>query len=106
MRSLKTSAQLRIALLLLCLPGAIEAATVRGKIERNAGYPVPYMKVTLKGPKGESNPVYTGSDGMYYFKNIAAGEYTLEIWNQKKAPTSYRVQVREPGTEIPVAKIP
>ena len=95
-----------IVLLLLVLPGAMLAATVRGKIQRNAGYPVSYMKVTLKGQKGVSSPVYTGSDGIYYFRNIPAGDYYLEIWNRKDRPTAYKIQIREPHTEVPVVTIP
>ena len=95
-----------IALLLLSLAGGMHAAIVRGKIQRKAGYAVSYMKISLKGPKGESYPVYTGNDGMYYFKNIPAGNYTLEVWNQKDRPTSFKIQIREPGTEVPVITIP
>ena len=106
MRSLMTPFAFWIALWLVGLTGALQAATVRGKIERNAGYPVSYMKVTLKGQKGESSPVYTGSDGMYYFKNVPAGEYTLQVWNRKARPTAYKIEVREPDTQVPVIKIP
>ena len=106
MRALMSPSAFWIALCLAGLPGAMQAATLRGRIERNAGYPVSYMKVTLKGQTGESSPVYTGSDGMYYFKNIPAGDYTLEVWNKKGRPTSYRIQVREPNTQVPVVKIP
>jgi len=106
MRSLTNRSVFWIALWLVGLTGALQAATVRGKIERKAGYPVSYMKVTLKGQKSESSPVYTGSDGMYYFKNIPAGDYTLEVWNQKARPTSYKIEVREPDTQVPVIKLP
>ena len=93
-------------LALLSLAAIVQAASVRGKIARNAGYPVSYMKVTLKGPRGVSSPVYTGNDGVYYFKNIPAGDYILEVWNLKGRPTSFKIQIREPLTEVPVIKIP
>jgi hypothetical protein len=64
------------------------------------------MKATLRGPKGESSPVYTGSDGMYYFRSIPAGDYILEIWNQKDHPASFKIQVQEPVTDVPVIQIP
>jgi hypothetical protein len=84
----------------------MDAATVRGKIARNAGYPISYMKVSLRGTKVSFSPIYTGSDGMYYFKNVAAGDYVLEIWNRKDRPSSYKIQVREPTTEVPLIRIP
>jgi hypothetical protein len=106
MRSVLRTPALWTALLLPALPVAVHAATARGKIERSAGYPVSYMKVTLKGQKAEIGSVFTGSDGFYYFKNIPAGIYTLTIWSRKDRPASYRIQIREPYTEIPVVRIP
>ncbi len=105
MGSIMNSAAFRIALLAL-ISGVMQAAVVRGRIERSEGYPAPYMRVTLNGPAGESNPVYTGNDGQYYFRDIPAGTYVLEIWNQRDRPTSYRIEVREPVTEVPVIRIP
>ena len=95
-----------IGVLLVIAAAGVDAATVRGQIARNAGYPAPYMKVTLRGPKGESSPVYTGNDGIYYFRKVPVGDYILEIWNQKGRPTSYKIQVREPLTQVPVITIP
>ena len=47
------------------LAGSMDAATVRGKIARNAGYPISYMKVSLRGTKVSFSPIYTGSDGLF-----------------------------------------
>jgi hypothetical protein len=46
--------------------------------------PAENWQVTLYSDKsGRSAPVYTGSDGMYFFRNIAPGSYALEVWFSK-----------------------
>lgn len=73
-------------------------STVRGKIERKGDkkiYPAAYVRVTLT-PQGKSTSrisVYTGADGMYYFRNVALGAYILEVWNaESKAIRRYHIK--------------
>ena len=93
-----------IAFYVLGLPSTAEAATARGLIERNAGYPAANIKVSLRGVNTE--PVYTDNDGRYYFKNIPAGEYILEIWNQKLRPSLFKIRIKESVTVIPRISVP
>jgi hypothetical protein len=64
--------------------------------------------VFLYDPKSgqRSPPVYTGSDGMYYFYHLPPGDYILEIWAYGKLLTqSIRVS-DQPATTIPPIPIP
>ena len=93
-----------MAFYVLGLPSVAQAATARGSIQRNAGYPAGNMKVSLRGVRTE--PVYTDNDGKYYFKNIPAGEYILEIWNQKARPKLFKIRIKESVTVIPLIAVP
>jgi hypothetical protein len=45
---------------------------------------------------------------MYYFNNIAAGAYTLEVWLSKNGTTpsvTYQMVVKEPSTDFPRATL-
>lgn len=62
------------------------SSIVRGKIERGGDkriYPASYVRVTLapQAQRTKRITAYTGSDGMFYFRNIARGAYILEVWN-------------------------
>jgi hypothetical protein len=94
------------ALVLLLLPDLARAATVRGKVERAAGYPAAYIRVTLNCAGRRTSSVYTGSDGVYYVPRVQAGRCVLEIWNTKDKPTSFQIEVREPSTQVPTVKLP
>ncbi len=88
-----------------------QAQTVRGKLYRQRGsesFPAPYVRVTLFAQgKGRSSPVYSGSDGTYVFYDIAAGEYTLEIWLDPKRPTSHPLRVlNQRYTEVGPIRVP
>ena len=57
----------------------------RGRIQRPASNgswsPASGLLVTLRSERGiRSMPVYTGNDGMYYFKRVPPGRYLLEVW--------------------------
>ena len=93
-------------LVLLLLPALARAANVRGKVERVAGYPAAYMRVTLNCNGRRTSAVYTGSDGFYFVPKVPAGSCVLEIWNSKNRPTSFQIEVREPSTQVPTVRLP
>jgi len=94
------------SLVLLLVPVLAQAATVRGKVERMAGYPAAYIRVTLNFAGRRTSAVYTGSDGVYYVPKVQAGRCVLEIWNNKDKPTSFQIEVREPSTQVPTVRLP
>lgn len=77
------------------------AAMVRGRLQRGM-YPAPFVTVTLLSQNlGRSAPAVTSPDGMYYFYNVPAGPYILELWLGGPSPATYPIpQVREPYTDI------
>lgn len=84
-------------MLLLCLPVALTAANLRGKIEGSnqhytATYPLTGAKVVLYSKKsGKWKPTrkyITGSDGMYYFKNVPTGQYSIQVNGRQNYPIS------------------
>src|SRR6478672_460384 len=93
-------------LVLVLLPSLAQAAAVRGKVERMAGYPAAYIRVTLNCTGRRTSAVYTGSDGVYYVPKVQAGRCILEIWNTKDKPTSFQIEVREPSTQVPTVRLP
>lgn len=90
-----------------------QAMTVRGRIER-AGqygvYPVANVSVTLSSSEGRTTPSFTDSSGIYYFYNIPAGVYLLEVWiwgwRIKQEPILYTIEVNKPYTDIKTIRIP
>jgi hypothetical protein len=95
---------------LLFASGSIsaQAATIRGRIVHQNGYPAVGYTVTVSNPQlGRSNPARTGGDGMYYFFNIPPGFYYLEVWvNPGGAPLVFQIQVSDPNTDIPQVVVP
>jgi hypothetical protein len=92
---------------------AAQKPTVRGKLERKGdtgNYPAAYVRVTLapSNAKSDLNSVYTGSDGMYYFRNVPPGTYVLKIWGaQDKAIMSFSIKVsNRPYTDLEPIIIP
>jgi hypothetical protein len=56
-------------------------STVRGKLQRQGGRPAVNVKVTIRNSNAERLPaVYTDTGGLYYFYNVPAGKYEIEIW--------------------------
>jgi hypothetical protein len=90
---------LGLAVTLACLAAAPPAFAdnVRGQLVRGNN-PVAGVSVNLVGPSGQSGTAYSGRDGMYYFFNIAPGNYRLQVWDLPKGPalefeiTVYRQQ--------------
>ena len=94
--------------LVLLLAVAAQAATIRGKLVHKNNQPATGYEVTISnGEAGRSTPARVGADGMFYFHNIAAGTYNLEIWVPgANAPTVYRINVIEPNTDVPQLSVP
>lgn len=84
--------------------------TVRGRLDQynRAGLgPAAFVQVTLEANGREIASAVTGSDGMYYFRNVTPGTCTLRIWLQEEGDTSrlglmeYEVEAsRRPYTDI------
>jgi hypothetical protein len=114
---MKTLRNATVTLLLVIsfgtLTPAAGSATVRGRLDRRdsygRSYPAAYVRVTLHNPQlGRSAPAVTGTDGMYYFYNIPAGGYYLEVWvYPDRPPYSYQISVPERAyVDIPPILIP
>jgi hypothetical protein len=73
-------------------------STVRGRLVRQgkAGdYPAAGVEVTLLAVGsnlGRSPKAYSGSDGMYYIRNVPSGKYKLELW-VGKTPLTFDIAV-------------
>src|SRR5689334_3800802 len=89
------------SIVLMLMPASGWAASVRGKVERVAGYPAAYIRVTINCAGRRTNSVYTGSDGFYFVPKVPAGRCVLEIGNAKDKPASFQIEVREPSTQVP-----
>ena len=72
--------RIAVVIVFLSLASAAFADTVRGKVCHTDGTTAyPGAVVTLVSTSGESAPVYTGSDGMYYLRNVPAGVYMMHV---------------------------
>jgi|SRR5215831_15990767 len=94
-------------LLTMCVASIGQAATVRGLVLRR-GNPAPFATIVLVGRLGRSAPATTGADGMYYFVNVPADCYTLEVWlgTAQQATASFPNScVTEPHTDIPPVRV-
>ena len=72
---------------------ALEAAVVRGRVDRQTSYgitPAGSVKVTLKRTTSDntSSPAFTDPRGYYYIYNALPGSYVLEVWNGPNRVTS------------------
>jgi hypothetical protein len=99
-----------ICALVLLLSTSADAATLRGRLLRvypnGAQFVAGGIAVTLYSQNlGRSTPATSGPDGMYYLYNIPPGDYNLEIW-VSNPPVVYRVQIRDPYTDIPPIRVP
>ena len=90
-----------LAVLILVIIAAVEAiaggSTVRGRLVREGNYPAAGVEVSLLAVNtklGRSSRSYSGTDGMYYIRNVPPGEYDLELWVAKE-PVTYRITVRD-----------
>lgn len=95
-------------------PSFGQDATVRGRLIARgpAGdYPLAKTQVTLVAAPptspARSAPSVTGTDGMFYFSNIPAGAYILEVLvKANSAPIKYPVEIAAPKTDIPEIRVP
>lgn len=65
-------------------PALLQAVTVRGRVIRQINartYPAGRMRVRLKpaGSNVAGQIAFTASDGMYSFRNVAPGNYVIEV---------------------------
>jgi hypothetical protein len=104
----KLTVQCRLAVLALAvwlIPSApVHATDLRGRVDgRNAYYPRPFplagAPVMLYAFRPQFGwrvvaTAYTGPDGLYYFRNIPPGSYTLQVqglnFPLNVAPASYQ----------------
>ncbi len=72
--------RIAVAIVFLSLASVAFAANVRGKVCHTDGVTAyPGAVVTLVTTSGESAPVYTGGDGMYYLRNVPVGAYMMHV---------------------------
>ena len=73
--------------------GAGGGSTVRGRLVRPDNYPAAGIEITLANREiGRSPRSFSGTDGMYYIRNVPPGNYQLELW-VGKSPMTYNVSV-------------
>jgi hypothetical protein len=90
---------------LLAFP--VNAATVQGQLVFASGAPATYIAVRLNSKtRGPSVFVNSGGDGRFYFKNVPAGDYQIEVWRGPKRVTSVAVTVKEPVTKLNAITVP
>lgn len=96
---MKVKLLLLLLTITLCLVTSfVYAGRVRGKLDRYGPRgitPAPFVPVTLLSRDTDQRlePVYTGSDGMYCFENVEAGNYILEIWSQGFDNQSFNYEI-------------
>lgn len=98
-----------LLLALVMFASAVDAQTVRGRIDRSTSYgvyPAIQVPVTLFSmQRGRSAPAYTSREGFYYLYNVPPGQYVLEIWAYNR-PVTIPVSVyNQPFNDIPPVTI-
>lgn len=103
-----------VALASLCLTASaqVKQSTVRGRIDRQTTtgvVPAAYIRVTMyrEDTKEKLPETYTGSNGIYYIRNVTPGTYILQVWlSADRLYKSYRITVGgEPYTDIQTISI-
>lgn len=82
-----------LTVILIAIAPAALAGTVRGKVIRADGAPHESAAVSLGSGSGNSSPVYTGRDGMFYIRNVQPGTYTVEVKSPRQTK-KFRVTVQ------------
>jgi hypothetical protein len=114
-----TCGQLHIAVLIIILvtqlimtepTQAQSRGTVRGQLLWQQGSPAAYILIRLFAPDGLHfiSGAESDANGMYFFYNIGAGAYVLEIWPRgtSQRPTKYGIRVLPQSlTDIPPIRL-
>jgi hypothetical protein len=70
-------------------------STVRGRLVRQGNYPAAGVEISLMNARlGRSPKSFSGSDGMFYIRNVPPGDYVLELWIAKQ-PQTFNISVRD-----------
>jgi hypothetical protein len=95
-----------LGIVFLSLASAVLADNVRGKVCHNDGVTAyPGAVVTLVSVAGESAPVYTGADGMYYLRNVPAGAYMMHVKTTGGTSTFRITVLRKDYTDIAPVRV-
>jgi hypothetical protein len=98
-----------LTIVLLLTADVLAVSTVRGKLYRQANgrsYGASGVGVRLVDPQGTARTASSASDGLFYFYNVPAGSYTLEVYIGPQ-PQSYWIQVEERAyTDIAPIEVP
>lgn len=99
-----------VFILLLSFAGVLDAANVQGRLDYNNGSPAGGIAIRLIGTSGAHPPsfaAYSGRNGMYYFSQIPAGTYNLEVWrNNVRVAFLGNLVVAEPLKNVPIVRLP
>jgi hypothetical protein len=97
-----------LTVLLLLTIEVYAAGTVRGKLYRDAGgraHPAAGVSVRLRDAHSSMRTTSSSSDGFFYFYNVPAGPYTLDVLGP--APQSYSIRVEDRDyTDIAPIQVP
>ncbi|HEV7487844.1 MAG TPA: carboxypeptidase-like regulatory domain-containing protein [Thermoanaerobaculia bacterium] len=98
---------LSIAVIVVLLASAAEAATVRGKVLRPDGHANPGAAVLLENPAiGATATVYAAEDGVFTLRNVPPGGYTMKVKTGHGA-TAVSVSVAaQPTVNLPDVRVP
>src|SRR2546421_12695205 len=96
-----------VAVILVLLASAAEAATVRGKVLRPNGYANAGAAVLLESPAiGATATVYAAEDGVFTLRNVPPGDYTMKVKTSRGA-TAVRVSIApQPAVSVPDVRVP
>ena len=96
-----------VALALVLLASAVEAATVRGKVLRPNGTANPGAAVVLENAAvGATATVYAAEDGVFTLRNVPPGGYTMKVKTARGA-TAVNVSVTaQPTVSLPDVRLP
>jgi hypothetical protein len=96
-----------LALTLVLLVSAAEAATVRGKVLRPDGKANPGAAVVLvNGAVGATATVYAAEDGVYMLRNVPPGDYTMKVKTARGATAVKASVTAQPTVSLPDVRVP
>lgn len=96
-----------VALVLVLLASAAEAATVRGKVLRPDGSANPGAAVALESPAiGATATVYAAEDGMFYLRNVPPGNYMMKVKTARAAKDVQVSVAAQPTVDLAEVRLP